>query len=261
MKIEFCAIEGGSFRMGTDLEAIEIHTKMFAYALGEWTREMTDSWFRKHVPSREVAVHHFEMSRSLITRAQFGEFETAVFGSSSALSAGDEDLPVEGVSYYGARQFCEWQTQRLGASISLPTEAEWEYAASSRGKYLFPWGDEFDPSRANTAEGAIGHSTPVDAFLNGASEQGIVDLAGNLEEWTDSFYLPYPGGTFIHDHISEENGATYPILRGGCYRHHGDLCLAFRRHGYRENYTPMGFRVVRRSNSARLQNPIARVIS
>jgi formylglycine-generating enzyme required for sulfatase activity len=79
------------------------------------------------------------------------------------------------------------------------------------------------------------------------SMQGILDLAGNLEEWTDSFYLPYPRGTFIEDRISAEQGRSYPVLRGGSYRHHADLCLATRRHGYRHSYAMTGFRVVKRS--------------
>jgi formylglycine-generating enzyme required for sulfatase activity len=245
MRIEFCAVAGGTFRMGSDPHEIQGQMEMFDYALRSWSRREAEPWFRKHTPARTVSVHDFEMSRSLITRGQYAHFERAVFGVVSHLTVGDPMLPVEGVSYHGARQFTEWLSLEMAVRVALPTEPQWEFAASSRGRYRFPWGDDFDPTKANTIERGIGRATEASVFAAGQSEQGILDLAGNLEEWTDSVYLPYPGAHFVHDRISEENDNAYPILRGGCYRHHGDLCLAVRRHGYRKGYTPVGFRVVK----------------
>jgi toxoflavin biosynthesis protein ToxD len=245
MKIEFCALAGGTFRMGTEPYEIKGQMEMFEYALRSWSWHEAEPWYRKHTPARTVSVGDFEMSQALITRGQYAHFERAVFGVASPLTAGDPMLPVEGVSYYGARQFTEWLSLEMGVRVALPTEPQWEFAASSRGRYRFPWGDDFDPAKANTIESGVGRATESSMFATGASEQGILDLAGNLEEWTDSFYVPYPGGVFIHDQISQENSGAYPVLRGGCYRHFGDLCLSFRRHGYREGYTPVGFRVVK----------------
>lgn len=245
MRIEFCPVAGGTFRMGSDLSEIDAQAHMFAYALQEWSRQEAEPWFRKHTPAHIVDVPDYAMSRTLVTRGQYAEFERALFGAPSHLTEGDEALPVEGVSYYGARQFAEWLSLELGARIALPTEPQWEFAASSRGRYRFPWGDDFDAAKANTVESGLGRATAAEFFAAGVSEQGILDLAGNLEEWTDSVYLPYPGASFVHDRISKENGPAYPILRGGCYQHHGDLCLAVRRHGYREGYTPVGFRIVK----------------
>lgn len=250
MNIEFCAVPGGTFRMGTNPDEIESQMRMFDYALQRWTHDEAEPWFRKHTPANMVTVSDFEMSRTLITRAQFARYELAIFGVTSHLTEGDPMLPVEGVSYYQARQFTEWLSMELGAQINLPTEIQWEFAASSRGLYRFPWGDEFDPKKANTIESGIGRTTEASVFAAGVSEQGILDLAGNLEEWTDTFYLPYPGGLFVHDRISDENGGAYPVLRGGCYRHHGDLCLAVRRHGYRKNYTPVGLRITKNNSSS-----------
>jgi toxoflavin biosynthesis protein ToxD len=246
MKIDFAVVEGGAFNMGSTASDIATYTKMFDYAFKEFTSEQVKSWLLKQVPPHRVVLNSFEMSRSLITRAQYGYFETAVFGRRSEFSMGDEDRPVEGVSFFQARQFCRWLSDMLATDVSLPTEAEWEYAASSRGRFLFPWGDEWDPKKANTAERGPGHATKAGEFAGGDSAQGIHDLAGNLEEWTDSFYLPYPGGVFVRDDICQDQGDAYPVLRGGSYRHHGDLCLASRRHGYRDNYAMTGFRVVRR---------------
>ncbi|WP_254567486.1 SUMF1/EgtB/PvdO family nonheme iron enzyme, partial [Oscillatoria sp. HE19RPO] len=112
-------------------------------------------------------------------------------------------------------------------------------------QYIFPWGNLFSSKKANTAETGIGETTKVGSFEEGVSKQGVYDLAGNVEEWTSSMYLPYSNGIYIEDHISDESGTTYPVLRGGSYRHHGDLCLATRRHGFRKNYSVSGFRVVK----------------
>mgnify|MGYP001952700543 CR=1 FL=1 len=152
------------------------------------------------------------------------------------------------MSFIQANQFCQWFTEVKGVEVRLPTEAQWEFAASSRGQTMFPWGDYFDPSMVNTAEKGPGKTTNVYSYPQGSSRQGVLDLGGNLEEWTSSIYLPYPGGKFIYDEISMENPNSYPILRGGCYKHHGDLTLATRRHGYRKGYTPTGFRLAKKIN-------------
>jgi formylglycine-generating enzyme required for sulfatase activity len=119
----------------------------------------------------------------------------------------------------------------LDEPCRLPTESEWEYAARGVHGPEYPFGDEFDPSRCNTVESGIGHTTPVDRYGNGVSDWGIFDLPGNVEEWTSDLYAPYPGGEFVHDDLSEQTGGTYPVLRGGSFARGGDLARCARRHG------------------------------
>jgi formylglycine-generating enzyme required for sulfatase activity len=83
----------------------------------------------------------------------------------------------------------------------------------------------------------------VGIFPNGFSKQGIADLAGNVEEWVETLYTPYPNGRLIKDRLYEFGGGNYYILRGGCYTLHGDLCLASRRHGFFPDYSIAGFRI------------------
>jgi toxoflavin biosynthesis protein ToxD len=245
MQIEFNTIPGGWMRMGSDAGETESFMQQFDHVIRTFGSHEVHEWLRKQTPSFSVEVLTFEMAVGLITRGQFREHERAMLLSPSDLTSGDPDLPVEGVSFEQARAFCTWLSNVRGESILIPSEVEWEYAASSRGRFAFPWGDEWDPRCANTAEAGPGQATKTGMFSRGRSMEGIEDLAGNLEEWTRTPYQPYSGGTFVRDHIFLEQGDAYKILRGGCYALNGDLCWAKRRHGFRANYAITGLRVVR----------------
>jgi formylglycine-generating enzyme required for sulfatase activity len=241
--MEMIQIEGGVFEMGSDEDEIEFFLESFRYAFAEFDIAECKSWLLKQFPRTTTSVSTFWLGKYPVTNGDFEAFEKYCFGRPMRTIGRDPSTPVEGVSYFDAIGFCQWASHRDQISYRLPTEAEWEYAASSRGKFMFPWGDKFEKRMANTAESGRGITTAVNMHVVGASEQGVCDLAGNVEEWTSDVYLPYIGGEFVSDAIHKEANGLYPILRGGSYAHHADLCLASRRHGYRANYSVCGFRL------------------
>jgi iron(II)-dependent oxidoreductase len=129
----------------------------------------------------------------------------------------DARLPVQHVSWFEAEAFARWAGKRL------PTEAEWEKAASwdpeAEAKRAFPWGDEPAGSeRANLDQLAFGPA-PAGAYPAGASAYGALGLLGDCWEWTASAFGPYPGfSAFPYREYSEVFfGDRYRVLRGGSW--------------------------------------------
>ena len=139
---------------------------------------------------------------------------TARFGFDEPLKLA---APAVHVSWYEADAYARWIGKRL------PTEAEWEKAASwdpGKGtKRLYPWGDEAPtPANANLDQLAFG-AAEVGAYPEGASAYGVLGMIGDVWEWTASDFHAYPGfEAFPYKEYSEVFfGPGYKVLRGGSW--------------------------------------------
>jgi formylglycine-generating enzyme required for sulfatase activity len=136
---------------------------------------------------------------------------------------GKANHPVVLISWEDAVTYCKW------AKARLPTEPEWEKAARGEDGRVYPWGDTFDPERANVRESGVGSTTPVGVYPDGASPYGLFDCAGNVWEWTSS-----------------QAGENQMIIRGGSWNFHASDARCFVRDyshpSHRSNC--IGFRVV-----------------
>jgi formylglycine-generating enzyme required for sulfatase activity len=127
--------------------------------------------------ARRVRVSPFYLQEHEVTNAEYRRFDP------SHDPAAPDGHPVANVSWYDAMAYAAW----LGGT--LPTEAQWEFAARGPTGRRYPWGNEKPTSmRANyendrEEEGRGSGTAPVEAFPEGATPDGIYDLAGNVWEW------------------------------------------------------------------------------
>jgi len=167
-------------------------------------------------PAHEVDLPAFEMDKFEVTNADFAKFVEATGYKTDAEKAGvantwrtyaqgKDNHPVVKVSWNDAVAYCQWVGKRL------PTEAEWEKAARGTDGRVYPWGDRYDPQKANGKDRGIRGTTAVGSFAEGASPYGVMDMAGNVWEWTADWYKPYPGSTYESPYFGEK----FRVLRGG----------------------------------------------
>lgn len=242
-------IAGGRFQMGA------VDDGAFVFDNEKW--------------AHEVEVQPFRMARTAVTNAQFAEFVDAGgyseqrwwdrqgwawrvsadattplywkhcdgvwmrrhFDGEEALP---EDEPVIHVNWHEASAWCRWAGRRL------PTEAEWEFAATTVPdapgiKRRYPWGDATPTAATANLYGSSGRCVPVGAFAAGDSAWGVRQMIGNVWEWTSDWFQPYPG--FVRDPYAEYSEpwfGNHKALRGGCHATSAGLI----RNTWRNFYTP-----------------------
>jgi formylglycine-generating enzyme required for sulfatase activity len=191
-------------------------------------------------PARSVALHAFEMDRVEVTVAAYSRCVSAggcdapqpEWEACNWRKDGRAGHPINCVKWEDARRFCAWADKRL------PTEAEWEYAARGTDGRTFPWGNAA-PTDARLWWRQEG-TAPVGSRPRGASPFGVLDMAGNVREWTADWYGPYEGGAV-------PNPAWRAVRGGDFIRREAEDVRAARRYTFGPDRadTPLGFRCAR----------------
>jgi len=154
--------------------------------------------------------------------------------------------PVSHVSFLEASAYAKWAGKRL------PTEAEWEKAAtfapSLNAKQQFPWGDiSPDESRGNLFENGLWSVAQVGSFPQGQSAYGCQQMIGDVWEWTTSDYVAYPGFKSEFDEYNDKWFVGQKVLRGGSFATPcGHIRATYRNFFYpHERWMVGGFRCAR----------------
>jgi toxoflavin biosynthesis protein ToxD len=258
-------VPAGPFLMGTPDAERSVLAKRYG-----GTRES----YAEEAPQHSVGVPAFAMMTVPVTNELYSQYVRATRVRAPITWRG-EDMPPElaahpvvDVSWDEAQAFSRWLGAETGTTWSLPTEAQWEKAARGTDGRQFPWGNTFDPNYCNVRQPGRAGTTPVGSYLDGASPFGILDMAGNVWEWTRSLQASYP---YLDDerndvssdakpprfwtrirsrlrwHDNDANHETRRVLRGGCYANpEGFARCACRFRLAPTTRTPfVGFRLVR----------------
>ena len=172
------------------------------------------------VPAHAVTVAGFAMDKTEVTNAEYAQFIREAnhappeqWGSIKA-PVGEELLPVSNISYEDAVAFAAWRSKRDGVTYRLPTEEEWEYAARNGDKdNFYPWGNTWQSGHAATAESGVGTAQAVGTYAQGMNRWGVLDLVGNVWEWTSSKASLYKGDT--EERLAQQK--DWIVIRGGGY--------------------------------------------
>lgn len=194
----------------------------------EWTEFMSDGGYgaRSFWSDRGW---EWKESESAVRPEYWLESERHAYGPLGVRSM-HPDEPVSSISWFEAEAYARWAGKRL------PTETEWEHAASA-GEY--PWGDP-TPDETRAAFGIHRWApSPVGSFPAGASSAGILDMAGGVWEWTSSPFLPYEGfEAYPYDGYSKDHmKGEHRVCRGGSWATAGPIL----RRSFRNWYVP-GYR-------------------
>jgi serine/threonine-protein kinase len=163
-------------------------------------------------PAHSASVASFQLDKRPVTISQYAEFVKRTAHTppqgwvNGALEGAAPNWPVTDVSWNDANAYCCWK------GLRLPSEAEWEFAARGNDGRLYPWGNNFSPLLTNSREAKLGKPEAVGAHPDAASPFGVLDMSGNVWEWTADDFKPYPGGLLLSDIPPNAK-----VSRGGSY--------------------------------------------
>jgi formylglycine-generating enzyme required for sulfatase activity len=166
-------------------------------------------------PVHEVFIAPFQIGIFPITNKQFAEFDA---NHKPPPHFDHHDQPVTSVSWFEAIDFCEWLREQTGKMYRLPTEAEWEFAATAGNpSNIYPWGTLNWNQRPELHRRFENGPEPVGLFE--PNEFGIHDMGMNVHEWCSDWYDPGYYSVSPHENPQGQEHGSRRSSRGGSWRH------------------------------------------
>ncbi|ETR72309.1 MAG: hypothetical protein OMM_01814 [Candidatus Magnetoglobus multicellularis str. Araruama] len=246
----FIEIPAGEFLMGSDSKK---------------DKEASDNEKKQH----PVYLDQYYIAKFPVTVSQYNLFLESTDKQVRSSNKEKGNHPVVDVSWFEALEYCQWLTQQLKNNqewaekisslfhardwqISLPSEAEWEKAARGTDGRIYPWGNTFNKNNLNFDGTRIKGTSPVGCFKNGGSPYHVMEMSGNVLEWTRSKKADYPykPNDVDRESLSDKNVAR--VVRGGCWNDSAGDCRAACRYGFAPGlrYDVIGFRLCLSPRSA-----------
>ncbi|MBU0510556.1 MAG: SUMF1/EgtB/PvdO family nonheme iron enzyme [Chloroflexi bacterium] len=230
--------------------------------------------FSNEQPQHEVELPEFRIARYPVTVAQYRAFvnEAGHKTADQRSITENPNWPVRYVSWHDARAYCQWLTEKLSVIIRqqsvrglpgdaesrfwqglaegrlivrLPTEAEWEKASRYGDTRRYPWGNgDWDEEKANIGSSGLGHPSPVGMYTQGATPNSLMDMSGNVWEWSRSLKKDYP--YYLEHGRNDPEASGSRVVRGGSWiLNLGNARCAYRfRLDTDLRYDGLGFRIV-----------------
>jgi formylglycine-generating enzyme required for sulfatase activity len=227
-------IAGGTFLMGSSPSQMQAAVALCDREVRPTPCHGADfvAWLDSEGPAHSVSLSTFALDRTEVTVAQYDRcVSAAACEAPEGLSYGERfdqpNYPVTHVRWDDAVAYCRWTGGRL------PTEAEWEYSARGVTGRVFPWGNIYNPHLSNhgslagdasdKTDGFAGLA-PVGSFPDGATPEGLFDMAGNASEWVADILVRDENGRPVGytpspeiDPKPKSTGGSLHVVRGGSY--------------------------------------------
>jgi len=217
---EFIKIDAGTYNL-EDLGKEEIKE---AFYLAKYP--VTNVWYKEFIEDGGYKKEKYWKNKTFLKKLKTKEPE---YWNNAKFN--QDYQPVVGVSWHEAEAFCQWLSNKTGENYFLPTEIQWQAAASGKEQKKYPWGDKWDNMKCNNVALGLERTSVVGIFKNGETHETVADMAGNIWEWTNS-----------------KDGSDY-VMRGGSWFNGAVSCrVAIRFISYpHDRYYGMGFRIAHSS--------------
>ena len=256
---EVPAPAAGATRTNPQDEAVYVYVPAGPFIMGSTEEQITDAFescqqaynnkcelfsFEAEAPQSTINVDEFWIMRTEVTNAEYKLCRNAKACTEDPKNSRWNDPqfgdhPVTDVTWYQANEYAKWVGGRL------PTEAEWEKACRGTDGQIYPWGDSDPTADLANFSNNVGDTTPVGKYSpRGDSPYHIVDMSGNLLEWTSNQYANYPYDP--NDGREDPEGDAERTVRGGAW----SINDVYVRCAFRYHFSPVywsssvGFRVV-----------------